>query len=54
MSAFFKGEKKTNIVLTHKKSDKQLMQNYRASSLLPICGEILEKIICVTSSLNVR
>ena len=37
--------KKVNIVPIHKKDDKQLIQNYRPVSLLPICGEIFEKII---------
>ena len=37
--------KKANIVPIHKKGDKQLIQNYRPVSLLPICGKIFEKII---------
>ena len=35
--------KKSNIVPVHKKGDKQLLQNYRPISLLPILGKILEK-----------
>ena len=35
--------KKANIVPIHKKGDKQLIQNYRPVSLLPICGKIFEK-----------
>ena len=37
--------KKANIVPIHKKVDKQLIQNYRPVSLLPICGTFFEKII---------
>ena len=37
--------KKANIVPIHKKGDKQLIQNDRPVSLLPICGKISEKII---------
>ena len=37
--------KKANIVPIHKKGDKQLIQNYRLVSLLPICGKIFEKLI---------
>ena len=37
--------KLANITPIHKKSDKQLIQNYRPISLLPICGKILEKLI---------
>ena len=37
--------KKANIVPIHKKGDKQLIQNYRPVSLLPIFGKIFEKII---------
>ena len=37
--------KKSNVVPIHKKGDKQLLQNYRPVSLLPICGKILERII---------
>ena len=37
--------KRSNIIPAHKKSDKQLVNNYRPISLLPICGKIFEKII---------
>ena len=37
--------KKSNIVPVHKKEDKQLLQNYRPASLLPILGKILEKLL---------
>ena len=37
--------KKSNVVPIHKKGDKQLVNNYRPVSLLPICGKILERII---------
>ena len=37
--------RKVNIVLIHKKDDKQCLQNYRPVSLLPICGKILERLI---------
>ena len=37
--------KLANVTPIHKKSDKQLIKNYRPVSLLPICGKILEKII---------
>ena len=37
--------KRSNIIPAHKKSDKQLVSNYRTNSLLPICGKIFEKII---------
>ena len=36
---------KSNVVLIHKKGDKQLLQNYRPVSLMPICGKMLERII---------
>ena len=32
---------KSNIVPVHKKGDKQLLQNYRPVSVLPILGKIL-------------
>ena len=35
--------KKSNIVPVYKTGDKQILDNYRLISLLPICGEILEK-----------
>ena len=37
--------KKSNVVPIHKKDEKQLLQNYRPVSLLPICGKIFERII---------
>ena len=37
--------KKGNIVPIHKKGDKQMLQNYRPVSLLPICGKILERLM---------
>ena len=42
---FPKEWKKANIAPVHKKSDKQLIKNYRPVSLLPVCGKIFEKII---------
>ena len=37
--------KKGNIVPIHKKGDKQMLQNYRPLSLLPMCGKILERLM---------
>ena len=37
--------KKSNIIPVHKKNDKQLVENYRPITLLPIFGKIFEKII---------
>ena len=37
--------KRSNITPAHKKNDKHLVNNYRPISLLPICGQIFEKII---------
>ena len=37
--------KKSNIIPAHKKNDKQLVNNYRPISLLPIFGKIFEKIV---------
>ena len=37
--------KKSNIVPVYKRGDKQIIDNYRPISLLPICGKILEKIL---------
>ena len=37
--------KKSNICLILKKGDKQIINNYRPVSLLPICGKILERLL---------
>ena len=37
--------KKANIVPAYKKGNKQLINNYRPVSLLPICAKVFEKII---------
>ena len=37
--------KKSNIIPVHKKDDKQLIQNYRPISLLPIFAKIFEKAV---------
>ena len=37
--------KKSNICPIHKKGDKQVINNYRPVSLLPICGKIFERLI---------
>ena len=37
--------KSANVNPIHKKGDKQLINNYRPISLLPICGKIFEKIV---------
>ena len=37
--------KKCNIVSVHKKGYKQIVNNYRLVSILPICSKTLEKII---------
>ena len=37
--------KKANVIPVHKKGDKQIINNYRPVSLLPICSKIFEKII---------
>ena len=34
-----------NICPIHKKSEKQIIKNYRPVSLLPICGKIFERLI---------
>ena len=39
------GWKKSNIVPVHMENDKQLINNYRPVSLLPICIKIFERII---------
>ena len=36
--------KKENIVPIHKKSDKENIKNYRLVSLLPICGNLYERL----------
>ena len=42
--AFPNNWKKSNVVPIHKKSDKQLLQNYHPVSLLPVCNKIFERI----------
>ena len=37
--------KKSNIAPVYKRGDKQIIDNYRPISLLPICGKIFEKIL---------
>ena len=37
--------KEINVVPAHEKSNKQLINNYRPESLLPICAKVFEKII---------
>ena len=37
--------KKANVIPVHKKGDKQVLTNYRAVSLLSICGKIFEKLL---------
>ena len=37
--------KEFNIIPVHKKGDKQIIDNYRPVSLLPICGKIFEKLL---------
>ena len=37
--------KMANVVPVHKKSDKQILKNYRPVSLLPICGKVFERLI---------
>ena len=37
--------KKSNICPIHKKGDKQVINNYRPLSLLPICGNVFETLI---------
>ena len=34
-----------NVVPVHKKSDKQILENYWPVSLLPICGKVFERLI---------
>ena len=45
MAFFLIFGKKSNIIPVHKKSDKQIIDNYRPVSLLPICGKIFEKLL---------
>ena len=42
---FTSERKKGNIVLIHKKNDKQNINNHRQVSLLPICGKIFERLL---------
>ena len=37
--------KKSNIVPVHKQDDKQIVNNYRPASVLPVCRKILKKLI---------
>ena len=37
--------KKANVVPVHKEKSKSLMKNYRSISLLPILGEIFERLV---------
>ena len=39
---------RSNIFPIHKKGDKQLINNYRPLSLLPICGKIFERLIFIS------
>ena len=42
----FPNERKmANVVPVHKKSDKQILKNYRQLSLLPICGKVFDCLI---------
>ena len=36
---------KSNVVPVHKKSNKQILENYRSVSLLPLCGKIFKRLI---------
>ena len=38
--------KKANVVRIHKKGNKQILKNYRPTSLLPITGKFLERLLC--------
>ena len=43
---FFPSEwKKVGVVPIHKKDDKQILNNYRPVSLLPICAKIFDRLI---------
>ena len=37
--------KKSNICPIHKKGDKQIVDNYRPVTLLPVCGKVFERLI---------
>ena len=37
--------KKANVVPVYKRNNKQLIENYRPFSLLPVCGKIPERLI---------
>ena len=37
--------KKANVVPVYKKGDKQILNNYRPVSLLPICGKFFKRLI---------
>ena len=37
--------KMANVLPVHKKSEKQILKNYRPVSLLPFCGKIFERLI---------
>ena len=37
--------KKSNICPIHRKGGKQIVDNYRTVSLLPVCGKIFERLI---------
>ena len=45
MGNFPTNGKKANVVPVHKRNNKQLIENYRPISLLPVCGKILERLI---------
>ena len=45
ISTFPDISKKSNIVAIHKKGDKQVVNNYKPVSLLPVCGKILERLV---------
>ena len=45
MGNFPSNGKKANVVPVHIKNKKQVVENYRPISLLPVCGKILERII---------
>ena len=42
---FFIEWKKANVVPVHRKGDKQILENYRPMSLLPIAGKIFERLL---------